>query len=74
LRLRPSGKVKTYFRRIGFSVSGFAAAVLSMPLFAHANPIELPEKPVTPEISFLVPTIVQSNDKPSARVWSIFER
>lgn len=37
---------------------GIAAAIFIAAFSAHANPIPLPEKPVTPEISFLIPASI----------------
>jgi hypothetical protein len=37
---------------------GFIAMLLSAAFSARANPIPLPEKPVTPEISFLIPASI----------------
>jgi hypothetical protein len=42
-------KAKNYFRRIGFF-----AAMLFCSFSAQADPISIPEKPVTPEITFLI--------------------
>jgi hypothetical protein len=42
-------KTQSYFRRLGF----FAAIFLSI-VSASADPIELPEKPITPEITVLI--------------------
>ena len=42
-------KTKNYFRRISFF-----AAMLFCSFSAQANPISIPEKPVTPEITFLI--------------------
>ncbi len=42
-------KTQSYIRRLGFLATIFLSA-----LSANADPIELPEKPITPEITFLI--------------------